>query len=251
MNKSKEVAGRLLVPRGDPAILLDQADEPLDLLALLAQMLVIITRPPPFFLRRAPRVAPLPLRRPHDRIAVVSLVEDVGPRLMPADQRPGLHDVGLLTRRQDEIDRVAQGIDGDVDLGRESAPRAAQRLISVYPPFTAPAACWCARTTVLSMIIHSRSGSRGASKTRSRAPFLAQRSNRFQAEPRGPNRSGRSRQGAPVLAIQRTALTNRRLSLAVTPGSPAWPGRKSLMRSRWSSVISWRRIGDAPVGYSG
>ncbi len=41
MNKSKEVASGLLVPGGDPPVLLDQVDEPLDLLALLVQMLVI------------------------------------------------------------------------------------------------------------------------------------------------------------------------------------------------------------------
>ena len=47
----------------------------------------------------------------------------------------------------------------------------------------------------------------------------------MQPEPYGANRSGGSRHGAPALAIQRTALTNRRLSLAVTPGSAAWPVR--------------------------
>src|SRR5947209_1899226 len=176
-------------------------------------------------------------------------VEEEGTRLMPVDQRLGLGDVGRLARRQEELDRVAEGVDQDVDLGAESAPGTAEGLAPL-PPFF-PAACWCARTTVLSMIIHSRSGSCSASKTRCHTPFLAQRSNRFQTEPQGPNRSGRSRQGAPVLAIQRTALTNRRLSLAVTPGSPAWPGRRSLMRSQWSSVISWRRIINAPAGHEG
>ena len=97
------------------------------------------------------------------------------------------------------------------------------------------------------MIIHSRSGSWRASKTRFHTPFLAHRSNRFQTEPQGPNRSGRSRHGAPVLPIQRTALMKRRLSLAVTPGSPGWPGSMSLMRSQSSSLISWRRIGSTPV----
>jgi hypothetical protein len=35
MDESEEVACRLLVPRGDPPVLLDQVDEPLDLLAFL------------------------------------------------------------------------------------------------------------------------------------------------------------------------------------------------------------------------
>src|SRR5882757_535292 len=220
MNKSKEVASRLLVPRRDPPTLLDQVDEPLDLLPLLVQMLVILTRDFPILLRRDHRLSLLPLRRFHDRITVLRLIEDVGTCLVCLDQRFGLGDVGLLTRRQDELDRVAQGIDGDVDLGGKAPTRSAQRLILIYPFFSAPAACWCARTTVLSRISHSRSGSWSVSKTRCHTPLVAQRSNRFQTEFQGPNRSGRSRQGAPVLAIQRTALTKRRLSLAVTPGSP-------------------------------
>src|SRR4051794_14415756 len=249
MNKSEEVAGRLLVPRRDPPVLLDQVDEPLDLLAFLVQMLVIIARHFPVLLRRDHRLGPLPPRRLHDRVTVEGLVGDERTRLVPLHQRLGLRDVRLLAPRQDELDRVAQGVDENVDLGAESAPRAAEGLAPLPPLF--PAACWCARTTVLSRIIHSRSGSCSASKTRSQTPFLPQRSNRFQTEPQAPNRSGRSRHGAPVLATQSTALTKRRLSLAVTPGSPAWPGRKSLMRFQWSSVISWRRIVNAPVGHTG
>ena len=135
MNKSKEVAGRLLVPRRHPPVLLDQVDEPLDLLAFLVHMLVIITRHLPVLLRRDHRFAALPFRRRHDRVTVVRLVEDVRTRFMPPDQRLGLCDVGLLARRQDEFDRIAQAVDGDVDLGAEPAPGATQRLIVVYPFF--------------------------------------------------------------------------------------------------------------------
>ena len=47
-----------------------------------------------------------------------------------------------------------------VDLGAEPAPAAAQGLASLSPVFGgAPAAHGCARTTVLSMIRYSRSGS--------------------------------------------------------------------------------------------
>src|SRR5512135_3717052 len=178
MNQSKEVAGCLLVPGGDPPVLLDQADAPLDLLAILVQMLVIIARHLPVLLRRDHRLGPLALRRTHDRIAVVRLVGDERPRLVPFPPRLGLGNVGFLAPRTNELDRVAQGVDEDVDLGAESAPRTAQSRSVGYPFFSAPAACWCARTTVLSMIIHSRSGSWRASKTRSHTPFLAHRSNR-------------------------------------------------------------------------
>src|SRR6185437_3286482 len=190
MNKSEEVPGRLLVPGGDPSVLLEQVDEPLDLLAFLVQMFVIIARHFPVLLGRDHRLRPLPLRRRHDRVAVERLVGNERPRLVPLHQWLGLGDVRLLAPRQDELDRVAQSAHEDVDLRAEPATGAAQRLIVVYPFFSAPAACWCARTTVLSMIIHSRSGSWRTSKTRSHTPFLAHRSNRFQTEPQGPTARG-------------------------------------------------------------
>jgi len=157
MNESKEVAGRLLIPGGDPPVLLDQVDEPLDLLAFLVQMLVILTWHLAILLRRDHRHGPLALRRRHDRIAVVGLVGDECIGIVPLHQRLGLGDVRPLATGQDEFDRVAQGVDDDVELGAESAPGAAEGLAGL-PPFF-PAACWCARITVLSMIIHSRSGS--------------------------------------------------------------------------------------------
>jgi hypothetical protein len=51
-----------------------------------------------------------------------------------------------------------------------------------------------------------------------------------------PNSSGKPRQGDPARAIRSTASTNRRLSFAVTPQSPALPGKKSLMRSHFVSL---------------
>jgi hypothetical protein len=51
----------------------------------------------------------------------------------------GLGDVVPLPRCQDETQRIAQGIDGNVDLAGQPAPRAPDGLIP-SPPF-APAAC--------------------------------------------------------------------------------------------------------------
>ena len=102
-------------------------------------MLVIVTRHLPVLLRRDHRLGPLPLRRGDDRIAVVSLVGDERIRLVPPHQRLGLRDVRRLARRQEELDRVAQGVDEDVDLRAESVPGTAQGLICL-PPFF-PAAC--------------------------------------------------------------------------------------------------------------
>ena len=58
-----------------------------------------------------------------------------------------------------------------------------------------------------------------------------------------PNRSGKSRQGAPVFAIQMMALIIIRLSLAGRPFPPERSGgTKSLILSHYSSVISCRLI---------
>src|SRR5262249_48872240 len=149
--------------------------------------------------------------------------------------------VGRLAGRQDQGDRQTESDDRCVDFGAESTATAAQRFgfrTAVF--WGAPAACWCARITVESKLSHSRSGSCKDSYTRCQTPLRDQRSNRFQTLPHLPKRSGRSRHGDPVLAIQRTASTNRRLSLAVTPGSPGWPESRCLIRSQFSSEIAWR-----------
>ena len=81
---------------------------------------------------------------------------------------------------------------------------------------------------VASSITHSKSGSCKASNTRSQTPFLAHRLNRWKVLFQSPNRSGKSRHGAPVRTIHNTASRNNRLSFAGCPGSPARPGNRPL-----------------------
>src|SRR6266446_162244 len=247
VNEPQEVAGRLLVPGRNTPVLLDPIDEPLRKVAFFIKILVILSLENPILLRRDHRLRPAHFDRQNKIISVIPFICNHRFGIMTFDQRLTLVDIGLLPPGQDELDGVSQPVDGDVQLGPEPAPRAPQRLVGA-PFFTAPAACWWARITVLSRISHSRSGSFNSSKIRSQTPLEDQRSNRLQTEFQFPKRSGRSRQGAPVLAIQRTALTKRRLSEAVTPGSSTWPGRKSLMRSQCSSAISWRRMVECSVG---
>ncbi len=63
-----------------------------------------------------------------------------------------------LAWRQDEPNGIAESVNADVDFGAQAAARTPDRLIFA-PPFLAPAACWCARTMVESMIRYSKSGS--------------------------------------------------------------------------------------------
>jgi hypothetical protein len=57
-----------------------------------------------------------------------------------ADQALSLADVVDLACGQDEADRIAEGINADVDLRAQAAARTTDRLIFA-PPFCAPAAC--------------------------------------------------------------------------------------------------------------
>ena len=52
--------------------------------------------------------------------------------------------IGGLARAEYEAQRQAPGIDDDVDLGAQSAPRSSDGVIRT--PLFPPAACWWART---------------------------------------------------------------------------------------------------------
>jgi hypothetical protein len=80
------------------------------------------------------------LERLDKGVGVVALVGDESLRLDLAQQRLGLGDVGRLPRRQGENDRIAECVDDGMDLGRQSASRAADGLsLAVF--FWAPALC--------------------------------------------------------------------------------------------------------------
>ena len=93
-------------------------------------------------------------------LGVISFISQHLLSSVTGDQFLCLGDVVPLPSGQDESQGVAQAVHAHVDLGAEPAPAAAQGLASLSPVFGgAPAAHGCARTTVLSMIRYSRSGS--------------------------------------------------------------------------------------------
>jgi len=143
-------------------------------------------------------------------------------------------DIVALAGKEDEAHQIAEGVDQGGDLRRQATARAPDRLI-LSPPF-APVPCWWTRTMVPSTITYSKSGSSAkALKRLSHTPFFDQRENRFHTLFQRPKSCGRSRHGAPVREIHRTASTNNRLSPPVTPGSPALPGTRSFNRSHCPS----------------
>ena len=83
-----------------------------------------------------------------------------------------------LRRRQAEPDREALRIDDRVDFGRETTTGATETMISI--PLFAVAACWWARTEVLSIIWISPSWAAVmASIIRSQTPSLRHRTKRL------------------------------------------------------------------------
>jgi hypothetical protein len=75
-----------------------------------------------------------------ERVRVVALVGDQRVGLEVFEQRLGLRDVGGLSGRERQRDRIAECIDDGVDLGCQSAARAADGLVSAVF-FWAPALC--------------------------------------------------------------------------------------------------------------
>src|SRR6516225_5109849 len=245
----QEVPRFLFVTRGDAAILLDSVHKPLHQVSFFVQVWIVCARLGTVLLRGNYSFRSTGFDGFDQRVAVVSFVCNHGLRLVALQQSLALRDVGALSRRKLQLDGQAQPTNRHMQFRGKTATRTAQRFILrpyIRTPFFAPAACWWSRITVLSSNSHSRSGSRNSWKIRAHTPLAAQRSKRRQIEFQLPNRSGRSRQGAPVLAIHRTASIKRRLSLAVTPGSPSLPGNRSLIRSQCSSEIAWRRSMPSP-----
>jgi len=89
---------------------------------------------------------------------VVSLVGDHGIWFEAVQQFVAARHVVALSRPEQQAHRVAQRVGGRVYLCAQAATGTAKPL-GIRPPFDrrAPAACWWARTTVLSIISHSKS----------------------------------------------------------------------------------------------
>lgn len=151
-----------------------------------------------------------------DRARIVGFVGKDALCAAARDQFESWLTIVSLTYRDLEVDRQTERVDDQVDLRRGAASRATDR-VRRGPPFP-PAACWCARFTVESMMCHSASISTlSASKIWVHRPFFDQRSNRLKTVFQGPNSVGRSRQGAPARWNQRTASKKLRSSNAGRP----------------------------------
>src|SRR3954462_14037611 len=228
--------GPLVVAGRDGPVLLQPGEEVLDQVARLVQVAVVRPGVPTVGLGRDHGGLAGPRERPeHPLLGVERLVGDQRVRGQVRQQRVRPLQVVRLPRREGGAGRVAERVDQGVNLRAQAAAAAPDRLVAA-PFLIAPALCWWARTTVLSIIAYSLSASPAkCRKTRSHTPVLAQRQKRVWTFFQAPNRSGRSRQGMPARYRYSTASTNKRSSLAVTPTCPARPGGRPSIRSHWSS----------------
>jgi hypothetical protein len=171
-------------------------------------------------------------------VGIVALVSQHRIGFQTIQKRFGLRDIRHFSAGQQPTHRITQRIDYRMNFARQTATRTADRLMAFF--FWAPAECWWARTTVLSIISASKSRSPlTASTTCCHTPDSPQRLNRVYVVCQLPNSAGKSRQGEPVRTIHKTASKNRRLSCAVAPRSPAFPGNNGSNFSHWSSRSSF------------
>ena len=141
VNGGEEVAGGLVVAGGDGAELLELGEEILDQVARLVEVSVVVRGELRLALGGITTVLPAAVSG--------SMTRFLGIERLVGDQRVGLHrgqqligtdEIVRLAAGQGEADRIAERIDQRVDLGAQSAARAADRLV-LAGFFWAPALC--------------------------------------------------------------------------------------------------------------
>jgi len=156
--------GGLVVPGGDPAPLLQTVEAPFHDVAVLVCLAVEGWRAATAAAAAGPvadlvgplgdRVGDAPTAEPGaDRFRAVALVAQdvIGPNAGTAGSEPGhpdrLHHGGEagavvgVAAREDEAERPAPAVAGQVDLAGQAASGPTEGRVA-EPPFRAPAACW-------------------------------------------------------------------------------------------------------------
>jgi hypothetical protein len=117
------------------------------------------------------------LNESDDSVAVIAFVCNHMGSVDTCQQGYSLNSVMYLAPCKTEAQGLAFGVSNHVNLGAQSSSGTPQSL-AFGPPFPL-AACWCALTTVESIMMYLLSASASStSKIRSQIPDLAQRVNR-------------------------------------------------------------------------
>ena len=132
MNERQEGYSEFVVARGDASELLDAAEETLDQIATLVDMPIEGARVESVGAWRDDRLAALLGNDAHEGIGVVTLVGDDELGRLVLDQCCRLLNIRDLACREDDAQRIAQGIHGNMQLGRQSAARTANFLTARF-----------------------------------------------------------------------------------------------------------------------
>ena len=170
-----------------------------------------------------------------------------------------------LSSRDLDGQRCSATVSNQVELRSKPASAAAQSVVRRFVGvrldtfLLAPAAARAART--LAPSIHQRSQSmrpRSSSLICRASTISAKRPSRLHFAKwwytvcQGPNRSGRSRQGAPVCRIQKIPLSSVRRSRGGRPVRATLGGKNASINDHCSSMSSWRfMITNLPVVIQG
>jgi hypothetical protein len=148
MDEREERLGEFVVARGDASEMFETSEEAFDQIACPVE--IAIERPwgETVGAGRNNRLSARGFNLSHEVIGVVPLVGNHGLSRQMFDQLGGVINVGKLSCRQNHPQRIAQGVDRDMEFGAQSAPRATNFLTPSF--FLAPAECWCILSTGIS-----------------------------------------------------------------------------------------------------
>lgn len=144
MNEREERLGEFVVAGGDASELLETSEESFDEIARPVEVAIEIPRGKAVGARRDNRLRASSLDPGDEVIGVVPLAGNHCLSRQVFDQLGGVVDVGNLSGRQNYPQRIAQGVDRNMQLGRQPAPRAPDLLTPCF--FLAPAECWWVTT---------------------------------------------------------------------------------------------------------
>ncbi len=141
MNPGEKVARSFIIPRGDGAKLFEFAEEVLDQVARLIEVFVIVARIFSVAFGRDDSALTGFLKRiDHAFIGIERFIGDHGIGLDGGKKRIGAVQIMSLARREQEVSRIAQCIDGGVDFGAQSPSAAPNGLVRAIF-LSAPALC--------------------------------------------------------------------------------------------------------------
>jgi hypothetical protein len=140
MDAGEEISGELVVACGDGAKVLELVEEALDEVAFAIEREIAVARHLAVGLGRNHGGDVAPFEHADEGISIEGFIAQQGLRIDSFQQRFDAGQIISLSGRELHLDGIAEGVDQEVDFGRQSAARAADRLLTVF--FRAPALCW-------------------------------------------------------------------------------------------------------------